>query len=351
MEEKIVNGVKNLNTDEIEEGDDSNNLTEEDSGEETEVEEEIDLTRSASIEGLPILLKNKMPKLYVYEEKYCDVDGKINDDKTLPNLKDYLCNVPSRLFNLRGPNYLKGDGSIEKNNQLLKVPSDTAAYGLCGIRVFQSHKPIYHSVETIMPVKAFLEEMREFDMKHGKPEGDAPMYLIYCWNFSNFFQTEHTSVVHFTRRNIKIDSSETGESPALDRTMTRFLAADDETRNEKLKFVPRFLEQNMALQGAIDMCGGQRPVLIGKKLDTKYFTDGDCLEINVDVGSKTVSQMFNNIMQKASAEVTYDETIVIEAQKPDELPERALFSCRWNNCSIHNCSIELDAIGHIKEAS
>jgi len=291
-----------------------------------------------------------MPSVYKYEEVYRNEHGEVDDTLEKPELENSYCNVPARVMRLRGPGYLE---NLVTNNLPLKVPSERAAYSCIGLNVFQSTSEMSHAAEKVMPLKRYLEERAEADAKlkgseAGKSlEGDAPKYLIYCWNFSNFWKTEFHTVVHLCRRVMKISSDGTGEDPVLDRTFSRWLAMSEEEKNKKLKYVAQFTEAGPNLMNTINMLGGQRPVIIGKKLTTTYHGGQNYLEIDLDIGSSTVASMLQGVALKSSGQFVLDECITIEAQEEDELPERALFSIRWNHCTIEACRAQLDDIGNL----
>ncbi|CAK9043858.1 Aldose 1-epimerase (Galactose mutarotase) (Type-1 mutarotase), partial [Durusdinium trenchii] len=275
-----------------------------------------------------------LPKHYRYEDEYTVGEGasaRVDDDLEKPDLQNKFTNVPGRMFQLRGPEYLKESTT---NNLSLKQPSLAPAYTCVGINVFQAKSDLCHAAEKVKCLKAYLSEMEEYDRKlaatpEGKyMEGDAPMYLVYCWVFSNFFRTEYTCGVHLCRRNMRIDSGGEGDDPALDRTFGRWLKMPDKEKNNKLKFVAQFREANPSLMATIDMLGGQRPVLIANKLTPQYHRGSNYIEIDLDVGSSNVAAMLNGVALKSSGKFAFDECVCVEGQAEDELPERALFSVR-----------------------
>uniref|UniRef100_A0A7S2W3E6 Protein ENHANCED DISEASE RESISTANCE 2 C-terminal domain-containing protein n=1 Tax=Mucochytrium quahogii TaxID=96639 RepID=A0A7S2W3E6_9STRA len=288
----------------------------------------------------------KHPQAYIYEDEYVTGDGEIDDEQEKPNLQNYYTNIPSRLFKLRGTNYLS---EKETNNKKLKVPSEKAAYSCVGLNVFQAGFNLAHAAEKVASLRKYLDDMEKLDEKQKDKnlKGDAPKYLILSWVFSNFFKTEYTAVVHVLRRNMPIDSNGNGECPVLDRTLSRWLALPDEEKNLKLKYACILKEASSQLKGAIDMLGGERPVLIGKRLTTTYHKGENYLEVDMDVGSSNIASMLNGIIIKSSGSFVIDECFCIEAQEEDELPERALCTIRWNRCSLEHCGFKLDEMGNI----
>ncbi|GBG29452.1 Protein ENHANCED DISEASE RESISTANCE 2-like [Hondaea fermentalgiana] len=263
-------------------------------------------------------------------------------------LTNMWTNLPASKFKLRGPGYLAENTT---NNTKLKVPSASAAYSCVGLNVFIAKYDLRHAAEKVASLKQYLATRLEEDAKLESEDpglqGDAPPYLIYSWVFSNFFKTEYTAVVHVCRRAIKIDSKGEGEDPKLDKVFSNWLAASDEEKSAKLKYCPQFSQTSTHLLKTIDALGGQRPVIIGKKLTASYYRGENYVEIDLDVGSSTVASMLNGIALKSSGHLVVDEAVCIEGQSEEELPERALFAVRWDHCSIADCGNTLNEHGDV----
>lgn len=186
-------------------------------------------------------------------------------------------------FLVRGKGYLQQKG---KNVKSLKVPSRESPYECIGLNIFRSKTRLEHSSSKIAEFQQFLE-------KHSEEINDEglPKFLIICWMFSNFSGKEHTLVQHVFHRN----GSAAGEDPILERAFQRFLNADEKGKNEVFKYLFRVVEGPQAMTTVVDKLGGERPVLIGKKLTTKYFRGANYLEIDMDVGSSLIATMLNKV--------------------------------------------------------
>jgi hypothetical protein len=174
---------------------------------------------------------------------------------------------PASNFLVRGPDYLK---QTEKNVVSLKQPSHEAAYTCIGMNIFKSPVSLAHSASKIEEFRNWLAENADEDDDSG-----APKYLIICWMFSNLFGSEHTLVQHLYKRKIAAK----GADPALDAAMERFLAADDQGKNEQLKYMFKVIEGPAVMTGVVTTLGGERPVLLGRRLTTTYFRGKNYLEI------------------------------------------------------------------------
>ena len=135
--------------------------------------------------------------------------------------------------------------------------------------------------------------------------------------------------------------------PTLHQLFSKWLKLDESGKNEKLKYCCTLREGNSQIKSAVEMLGGERPVIIGKRLTTNYYKGTNYLEIDMDVGSSHVASMLNGIVLKSSGAFVIDECFCIEGQTQEELPERALFCIRWNHCSLESCRFQLDGMGNI----
>lgn len=212
---------------------------------------------------------------------------------------------PAKEWLVRGPEYLKQSGT---NVLSLKQPSAETPYQCIGINVFRASYLLDHTAEKVQAVKEFLS-VEEADED---PLG-LPTFLIVDFMFSNFFKTEYTSVQHMFKRT----SKSSGEDEHLDAAVRRFMRADDEGKNEQLKYMFKVVEGPPMMLSAVAALGGERPVIIGRKLTTKYFQRKNYLEIGewppsrvscrrmhgltgskqivMDVGSSVTASMLNTV--------------------------------------------------------
>ena len=171
---------------------------------------------------------------------------------------------------MRGPDYLKQTGT---NMVDLKQPSADAPYECIGLNVFKSPVSMVHSASKIEALRTFLESQKDDE---GTDDDGLPKYLVICWMFSNFFATEYTLVQHLFRRK---SSSSLNEDKALATAAKRFFEADVDGKNNQFKYMFKVVEGPAVMTGAVSTLGGERPVLIGKKLTTSYFKGKNYFEI------------------------------------------------------------------------
>jgi len=169
---------------------------------------------------------------------------------------------------VRGPEYLKQSGHMVLE---LKQPSKPAPYTCIGMNVFKSPVSLQHSSDKIMEFRRFLQENCDEDDDEGMPK-----YLVMCFLSSNFFKTEYYCVHQLFRRT----AANRGEDPALDAAVARFMNADDLGKNEQFKYMFHVVESPPALTNLIATIGGERPILISRRLTTNYFRGKNYLEIS-----------------------------------------------------------------------
>ena len=106
--------------------------------------------------------------------------------------------------------------------------------------------------------------------------------------------------------------------------LSRFLNADDATRNSKFKMVCALLDAPWALRAAVP----RRPIILGKKLGRgfglKYFQSSDHFEIDFELGQNKFMERVYRSLKWASALSSEEIVFMIEGQDVDELPEVVL---------------------------
>ena len=112
------------------------------------------------------------------------------------------------------------------------------------------------------------------------------------------------------------------------RTLTRFLAADDATRDSKFKMVCALLDAPWALRTAVP----RRPIILGKKLGRggglKYHGGDDYFEVDFELAQSPFMERVYRSLKWASACSEEEIVFMLEAQEEDELPECVLGAVR-----------------------
>lgn len=99
---------------------------------------------------------------------------------------------------------------------------------------------------------------------------------------------------------------------------------DDMERSETLKLIPNVHEGSWMVRRAV----GQTPAIIGRALDTAFYTgDGYC-EVDIDVGSSSVAAGVLRIVRGAAKSLIVDLAFLLEGATEEDLPERLLGTVR-----------------------
>ena len=192
---------------------------------------------------------------------------------------------PANEFLVRGPNYLKQTG---KNVISLKQPSQDALYTCVGLNVFKSPVSMEHCSAKIGEFRRYVEARTR---SQEEEEGGLPLYLVICWMFASLWGTDHTLVQFVFKRN----GPSKGVDTAVDAAVARFMANSDDGKNEQFKYIFRVIEGPFMMTSVVSSLGGERPVLIGRRLSTRYFKGKNYLEIDMDVGSNYIASMLNSV--------------------------------------------------------
>ncbi|BDA46094.1 probable translocator protein at N-terminal half [Coccomyxa sp. Obi] len=130
----------------------------------------------------------------------------------------------------------------------------------------------------------------------------------------------------------------------FDVTMMRFLEAEgdpkevDKRRHGAFKIIPRITEGSWVVKQAV---GQNTPVLLGRKLTTKYFRGPNYIEVDVDVGSSRSAANVVGLVQGALKSLVIDLAVLLEGHCTEELPERLLGTCRLEH-------LDLSAAAHLE---
>ena len=112
------------------------------------------------------------------------------------------------------------------------------------------------------------------------------------------------------------------------RTLERFLAADDKTRDEKFKMVCALLDAPWALRTAVP----RRPIILGKKLGRggglKYHRGDDYFEVDFELAQSPLMERVYRSLKWASPFAEEEIVFMLEGQAEDELPECVLGAVR-----------------------
>ena len=196
-----------------------------------------------------------------------------------------------------------------------------------------------HSSSFVGETRKYLEENAG---KIDEDEGSIPLYLIITFGFASIWGNDYTIAQQMFKRK---GGPRGDEDPAVLSAFSRFLESDSEGKNEQFKFMFRLVEGIPTASAAITTLGGERPVLIGKRLTTEYYFGKNYMEIFLDVGSSYIASMLKTTMLQTAGSCVLDMCYLLEGQKAEELPERMMANCRWNYCEPEQIYVHLDEKG------
>ncbi|KAK9821914.1 hypothetical protein WJX81_003424 [Elliptochloris bilobata] len=108
-------------------------------------------------------------------------------------------------------------------------------------------------------------------------------------------------------------------------------AATTTRRHSVFKIIPRVTHGSWVVKQAV---GQNTPVLLGRKITTKYFRGPRYIEVDVDVGSSRSAAHVVGLVQGALKSLVIDIAVLLEGHSPDELPERLLGTVRLNHLDL-----------------
>jgi Protein ENHANCED DISEASE RESISTANCE 2, C-terminal len=118
------------------------------------------------------------------------------------------------------------------------------------------------------------------------------------------------------------------------RLLESFLEGSDEFRNSRLKIIPNVVDGPWIARKAC----GTTPAIIGKKLTTTYqYEAGRFIEATIDVFSSTAARTMLGVLVSAAKRLVIDVAVLVEGQRPDELPERIIGGFKVRYVDLTKC--------------
>ena len=159
-------------------------------------------------------------------------------------------------YNIRGPGYLENR---------VKIPSKPSAMECIGTHFSFSRDPIRNI--TSAPGHVVQEQH--------VGRSDRPFLFV-----TNFIVPQIGNwVCYFARRRTQ------PEDPVFENMLQEFIDGTDAHRNSRFKIIPGIPEGNFIVRSTV----GNKPALLGNKIDTKYYRGDNFFEVEVDVGSSVVA--------------------------------------------------------------
>mmetsp|Transcript_8354 Transcript_8354/g.10207 ORF Transcript_8354/g.10207 Transcript_8354/m.10207 type:complete len:165 (-) Transcript_8354:100-594(-) len=123
------------------------------------------------------------------------------------------------------------------------------------------------------------------------------------------------------------DDKEDPENKAALDLFERFIDADDEYRDARLKLVPRVVDGgSWIVRRAVG--AGVHAAKLSEAVKLAYYSDPDYFEIDVDIVGSPLARRILSVVKSATSTLVMDLALVIEATDHAQLPERILGAVR-----------------------
>jgi hypothetical protein len=232
-------------------------------------------------------------------------------------------------FKLRGASYLK-----DKK----KVLADEPIFALASVDLVEVDQPTFN-IGQHLPAIRDSQAPFTFVVQLMVP-GPPYLSLTMAWaaDYDPCAMTpSHTHHLHghgSPRPSGHEDSDSELKSSPFDLCLARFLAGDDAEavarRHRGFKLIPSVVKGSWVIKQSV----GNTPVLLGKKLTTKYFRGPSYFEVDVDVGSSRAAASVVGLVSGATTSLCIDMAILLEGHTEEELPERLLGTVRFDQIDL-----------------
>lgn len=298
-------------------------------GEEEEEEDDVDKAVSGSFhrkrrsKGIDCLMKENVERM-----------------RTCPDTFDniYWSEPDVRKLRIRGSNYLENRQKIQATEPMFTL----VAIDLYKTKARYDHIASHPSNRMALAMKRG-DSLPFVFMVHIQIPG-PPFY-----SFVAYFAAKKTASVDFFQQSClgEDDSNLSTMAPELRDLASKFFKGeDDELRNDRFKLVPRIAEGPFIVRRGVP----SKPALLGRKLKQRYFRGENYLELCCDVGSSIVAWKITQMSVGYAKLLTCDLAIVLQGNRPEELPEIVIGILRANKMDM-NAAIELDEEDHGKVES
>mmetsp|Transcript_7628 Transcript_7628/g.13759 ORF Transcript_7628/g.13759 Transcript_7628/m.13759 type:complete len:274 (-) Transcript_7628:25-846(-) len=141
-----------------------------------------------------------------------------------------------------------------------------------------------------------------------------------------------------------------GEDPVFDRTWERYKSGGDEYRNLRMKYLPKLRVAPWLVTSAIDLLGGQRPVIMGKGyLKQHNYSGENWVEFDIDIASSKIANSIAGTIMGYCSSLVIDEAFVVEGKEEDELPERMLIQHEFRKVDTGSASRPLRDADYLRD--
>mmetsp|Transcript_19263 Transcript_19263/g.41402 ORF Transcript_19263/g.41402 Transcript_19263/m.41402 type:complete len:338 (+) Transcript_19263:55-1068(+) len=232
-------------------------------------------------------------------------------------------------FHVRGPNYLQNKKKV--------APASDFVFVLRGCELLMTDRRVgpKNVGRNSHLLQGKLREKPTFIVNFRLPWGVLVFYYEIPERFLPYLQAGSDE-----KAKRQLEQALSHMSPT-DRCVARFLMADAQTKNKKLKLIPTIVKGPWFVKTAV----GTKPAIIGNKLPVSYAyqpastaSDGvthlaPYLEADLNVAATTTARNILSLVKSHTECLTIDLGFVIQADEEDELPEQMLAGCRLHGVS------------------
>ena len=248
------------------------------------------------------------------------------------------------------PQWLRVRGA-EYLQDKVKIPAETRA--LCELKhvdLFdfggEANDDARVDVASTRSESWLMRQWAEEKRKDSESDGGVPWTFV--WHFLNpdgasivcYFQPvvgesegekpplrTAEDVVRWVERESSVENQNQGFANTLRRF---FVEGDDSYKRERIKLGLQLHKASFVLR---KVTPNERPVLVGKRAETRFFSGERYFEVDLICGSNKVAKYLYSSFSALSAKSEEDIALWIEGALEDELPERPLAAVRLRRIS------------------
>lgn len=212
-------------------------------------------------------------------------------------------------FKVRGPHYLQ-DGQ--------KVVAGLPMFELVGVELFETQGVVQHISRYIPAIRRSPKPF--LFCYHLSVPGPPTLSLVFVYATDS----------HPDTLGAPPEDPDEGDWQPFDWLMYRFLKGTDSDRSSMFKMIPHIAEGSWVIRSAV----GTTPVIVARKLATKFYITDKYIEVCVDVGSNSTANYVTGMVRGATRSLVVDLALLLEGQHSYELPEVLVGACRLQRLDL-----------------
>lgn len=220
--------------------------------------------------------------------------------------------IDPSIFHVRGSTYLE---------DRIKVPSGRPPFTCRGVDLWLTDNPQRHIARHPSVLGGKIQDEDTFLVN----------FLLPFGNFVSYFSVPPLS--EFPNKEVANVWSE-------------FVTGDQQYRDARLKLLPVVIDGPWIVKAAVG--NGKSPALLGKVIPLQYFfrqpqgSKKGIYEVDVIISASSIAKGILNVVKGHAKSLSIAFAMIIEASKPEELPETVL-------CNFQIHALDLDDCPHLPE--